>query len=106
MAETPAAFIAPFRNTDTAPFVYFDSAPAYGVMAGAIEVELIARALIPNLTGGPVSSEVVPTARLRCSPTAAANLMESLRLALEMLKGMQEQTGGAEQAAATGGRLN
>lgn len=104
MAETGSAPIPPFKATD-APFIYFDSAPAYGVMGGAIEVELLARTLIPNLSGGPTTAEIVPVARLRCSPSAAVNLMESLRLALEMFNNMQQQpSGGGQAAAAT--RLN
>ena len=97
--------IPPFVNATTAPFIYFDSAPAYGVLGGAIEVELSARTLIPDFTGGPVSTEVIPTARLRCSPVAAAMLVDSLGKALEMLKQLQEQSGPAA-AAAAGSKLN
>ena len=94
----------PFRNSDRAPFVYFDNAPAYGVMGGAIEIELTARTLVPT-SFGPTTVEIFPIARLRCSPIAAAALMEALRGALEMLKNLQEQTGGATEAAAAG-KLN
>jgi hypothetical protein len=90
----------PFRNTDVAPFIYFDAAASYGILAGAVEVELTARALIPNFSGGPTTAEIVPVARLRCSPFAATALMESLRLALEMAKTLQEQADSANQTAA------
>lgn len=52
-------------------------------MAGAIQVELAARTLIPSDTGG-ASAEIVCTAHLRCGPIAARNLLEALTKALEM----------------------
>ena len=42
-----------FKDSHSAPFVYFDIAPSYGVMAGAIEVELAARILIPSMDPTP-----------------------------------------------------
>lgn len=33
----------PYRNADTAPFIYFDFAPTFGIIAGAIGIELAAR---------------------------------------------------------------
>jgi hypothetical protein len=71
---------------------YFDSAPAYGVLGGVIEIELTARTLVPNFSGGPASTEIIPAARLRCSPGSAAQLAEAINKALEMLKQLQ-QTG-------------
>ena len=97
--------IPPFVNVATAPFVYFDSAPAFGVLGGAIEIELTARVLIPDFTGAPVKAEIVPTARLRCSPMAAMALAEAVNKSLEMLKQMQEQAG-APASAAGSGKLN
>lgn len=94
MTDAPAAPIPPFRNSYTAPFIYFDYAPAHGVMGGAIEVELTARTLVPDFTGGPATAEIVPTARLRCSPFAASALMEALRQALEMFNQLQQQATG------------
>jgi len=32
-----------YENVDTAPFVYFDIAPAHGIMGGAIQIELASR---------------------------------------------------------------
>jgi hypothetical protein len=46
-------------------------------MVGAIEIELVARSLIPSLDHA-VNSELVTTARLRCSPRAAASLREAI----------------------------
>jgi hypothetical protein len=100
-ATVPAAVA--FRSDASAPVVYFDSAPAFGVMGGVIEIELTARTLVPNFSGGPVSIEILPAARLRCSPGSAEQLVEALNKALELLKQLQS-TGTA--AAAVGDKLN
>jgi len=100
--ETVATAVV-FRNDASAPLIYFDTAPAFGVMGGVIEIELTARTLLPNFSGGPLSTEIIPTARLRCSPGSAAQLVEALSKALELLKQLQS-TGTA--AAAVGDKLN
>lgn len=68
-----------------APVVYFDIIGAYGTMNGSIEIELATRILIPKQDG---STEVrfLSSGRLRCSPTAAANLRNGLDSALKMLE--------------------
>jgi hypothetical protein len=107
MSDATRPATVPMRSGEAAPFVYFDSAPAFGVMSGMIEVELTARALVPDFSGGPVSAEIVPTARLRCSPVAAAQLIDALNKALELSKRLQESgTTPAAAAAAAGDRLN
>lgn len=68
-----------------APFVYFDFVPTYGVLEGAIQIELAARTLVPGV-GSNVPIEVVCTAHLRCSPMAAAVLRDTLTKALEMFE--------------------
>jgi hypothetical protein len=92
------------KDAHSAPFIYFDLAPSFGVMAGAIEIELVARILIPGLDPQP-TAEVVATAHLRCSPTAAASLRDALDKALELFKQLQEQAGAAAATAAAG-KLN
>lgn len=81
MADAPKP--PPYRNAEAAPFIYFDFAPTFGVMGGAIQVELAARTLIPTETGGALA-EIISTAHLRCSPVAARGLLEALTKALEM----------------------
>ncbi len=68
-----------------APLVYFDIVGAYGTMHGTIEVELATRILVPKPDG---STEVrfLSSARLRCSPNAAANLRAGLEAALKLLE--------------------
>jgi hypothetical protein len=83
----------------SAPFIYFDLAPTYGVMAGAIEIELVARILIPSAESQP-KAEIVTTAHLRCSPVAAAGLRDAVDKALEMFKQLQEQAGTPAASAA------
>ena len=68
-----------------APLVYFDIVAAYGVMHGAVEVELATRALVPKADGA-TEVKFLSSGRLRCSPTAAANLRNALDAALKMLE--------------------
>lgn len=72
-----------------APIVYFDIIGAYGTMQGSIEMELATRILVPRPDG---STEVkfLSSGRLRCSPTAAANLRNGLDAALRMLEQSQQ----------------
>lgn len=87
------------KGTHSAPFIYFDAAPSYGVMAGTIEIELVARILIPSLDPHP-KSEVVATAHLRCSPAAAESLRDAVDKVLGLYKQLQEQAGAATATAA------
>lgn len=66
-----------------APIVYFDEAPAFGALHGAIQVELAANLLHTDGTGS-VSVSRSCTGRLRCSPNAAALLIHALTQALEL----------------------
>ena len=105
MSDATRPATVPMRSGEAAPFVYFDNAPAYGIKGGMIEVELTARALVPNFSGGPVTAEVVPTARLRCSPVAAARLIDALNRALDLPKRLKPTEAPAAVAAA-GDKLN
>ena len=68
-----------------APLIYFDIVGAYGTMHGAVEIELATRILVPRADG---STEVkfISCGRLRCTPSAAANLRSGLDAALKMLE--------------------
>lgn len=74
-----------FRDSTSAPFVYFDTAPVFGIVAGTVQVELVSRTLVPTVDGG-AKSEFQVTGRLRCSPQAARNLRDALSRALTMLE--------------------
>jgi hypothetical protein len=76
------------------PFIYFDGASCHGTVAGSIQIEVIARILIPN-ADGPVGFKAVPTARLRCSPAAAQSLRFSIDEALKMVEQPQQQPSAA-----------
>ena len=89
MANPPDVGVPLFRNPDTVPFIYFDLAPAYGFMAGIVEVELAARSLIP--APDVTTAEIVTTARLRCSPAAAITLRDALNKTLEIATQFREQ---------------
>lgn len=80
---------ASYRNSDDAAFVYFDNAPAYGVLMGAIQVELSANVLLPVAKDGGIAVQEVVTAHLRCSPAAALALRTALGKALEMIQNSQ-----------------
>ena len=86
-----------YRDSDAAPFVYFDLAPTFGTMGGAIQIELAGRTLTPDEQT--VTAAFVTTARLRCSPAAARDLVQALSKALEMIEQPQ-------QGAAAGTTLN
>lgn len=90
--------IPPYIDAGTAEFVYFDVAPTFGVMNGAIQIELASRILIP----GPEAPEsrFLMTGRLRCSPAAAGNLRDAINSALEQLEQLQQGQ------VATGSKLN
>ncbi len=74
-----------FRDSTSAPFVYFDTAPTFGIMAGTIQIELVSRTLVPTADGG-AKPEFQVTGRLRCSPQAARNLRDVLNKALTLLE--------------------
>ena len=54
-------------------------------MSGAIEIELATRILIPR-TDGSTEVKFISSGRLRCTPTAATNLRNSLDSALRLLE--------------------
>ncbi len=74
----------PFRNSDAAPFIYFDGVATYGVVNGVIHIELVSRVLSPSV-GTPFTTEFVSTGRLRCGPAALAHLRDSINKVCEML---------------------
>jgi len=92
--------LPPYRNVDSAPVIYFDVVGGFGVMAGAVHIEIAGRTLTPNAHTNEVAVEFATTGRLRCSPAAAANLIEALNGALNMLQV------GQQQPAVSIGRLN
>jgi hypothetical protein len=87
-----------YVDNNLAPVISFDIAPAHGVLAGAVQVELAARTLNP-LADGSVEIKFVTSGRLRCSPAAAMHLRNSLDAALRMLEQPQP-------SPAAAGKLN
>ena len=75
-----------YRHSDSAPFIYFDVVPAYGIMEGAIQIELGARLIIPHPSGTGTIIEFVGSGHIRCSPTAAVSLRDAINKALNMLQ--------------------
>jgi hypothetical protein len=90
-----------FRDSTSAPFVYFDTAPVFGLVAGTIQIELVSRTLVPTTDGG-AKPEFQVTGRLRCNPQAARNLRDALNRALTMLEAAQSDNA----HAAHGEKLN
>jgi hypothetical protein len=70
-------------GTETADFIYFDGISAVGSSNGIIQIELGAHVLVGKV-GGEVQYEIMTTAHLRCTPTAAVNLRNAIDKALEM----------------------
>jgi hypothetical protein len=86
MADPTDPPIAPnYEDPRNATIVYFDLAPTFGVLAGAIQIELATRILIPTADGG-AHAKIIATARLRCSPTAARSLRAAIDRSLEMIE--------------------
>ena len=85
-----------FDNRNDIPTVYFDIAPAYGVMSGIVQVELGARILIPHQDDS-LDVRFVSCARLRCSATAAIHLRNALDASLKMLEQPQPNPVGASR---------
>lgn len=79
--STPAPLL---KNAAAAPFIMFDGVPVYGAFSGNIEIELASRVLMPKADGQSVGADMVCTAHLRCSPQAAAALIDALTKALAM----------------------
>jgi len=77
----PSGYVA----VPSAPIIYFDFAPAYGVMAGVVQIELASRAWVP-FQDGSVGMPTIETCRLRCNPVAARNLKHALEGALKLLE--------------------
>lgn len=86
----PASSPPLMKNAATAPLVYFDNVPVFGVFAGNLEVDLATRLLMPKPNGG-VFADMGCTANLRCSPGAAIALIDALTKALDMQKQQFEQ---------------
>jgi len=80
--------IPAYENVNAAPVVYFDIAPAHGVMGGIVEIELASR-ILNAMSDGSVDIKFITTGRLRCSPTAALNLRNALDASLKMLEQQQ-----------------
>ena len=85
-SEPPEKGAVPsFDNRNDVPTIYFDIAPAYGVMSGTVQIELGQRILIPQ-TDDSVDVRFVTSGRLRCSATAAMHLRNALDASLKMLE--------------------
>ena len=77
MANEIVPSTSEFKSPDAIPFIYFDHVPSFGVANGSIQLELAARAL--NATGdGKTRSDLIGTARLRCTPMAARILRDAI----------------------------
>jgi hypothetical protein len=85
-----------FENSNDVPTVYFDIAPAYGVMSGIVQVELGARILVPH-QDDTVDVRFVSCGRLRCSAAAAVHLRNALDASLKMLEQPQPNPVGASK---------
>lgn len=96
----PKSTVPPYEDLATAPVVYFDVVGANGIMNGAVQIELAQRILVPVAGSNDVTIKFATSGRLRCSPTAAKLLIDSLGAALEMLDKAQQQP------TAAGSKLN
>jgi hypothetical protein len=89
-------------GNERAPFIYLDGVATFGTQAGAIQIELAARTILPTPDGA-TKNEFVVTAHLRCSPAAAMQLRDAIDKSLAMVQQALEQ---GSPEAPTGARLN
>lgn len=78
------------KNTASAPMIYFDNAPALGVLNGVVEIELVARTMMQN-TDGVIAQEIICVGHLRCSLQAASNLRTAIDKAMAIAQGQAPQ---------------
>jgi hypothetical protein len=84
LGSDPESSVLEYQDIPTAPMIYFDAPVAQGVTNGAIHIELAGRIMVPIPNSRGIMFKVVTTARLRCSPTAAAMLRKSIDEALKL----------------------
>jgi hypothetical protein len=95
--------ITTYKNTETAPVIFFDGPVAWAIHDGVVAIELGIRAMVPVGEGeGEVAADTANhvCGRLRCSPGAARLLGSAITKMLEMLERPQDA------AAAVLGKLN
>jgi hypothetical protein len=80
-------------NTHSAPCIYFDNAATFGALNGVIEVELTARAIVPN--GNKTNVVQFFVAHLRCNPAAADALRTGITQALHLHESQVKQQSSA-----------
>ncbi|MBB5047632.1 hypothetical protein HNR60_002389 [Rhodopseudomonas rhenobacensis] len=90
-----------YVDISTAPIISFDIAPAHGIMANTVQIELASRTLNP-LPDGSVEVKFVTTGRLRCSQAAAMHLRNALDASLKMFEAPPQTPG----PAAASSKLN
>jgi hypothetical protein len=78
------------KNAAAAPFVYFDSVSAFGVVSGIVQLELAANVVVPK-SDGDVQLEMVCTNHLRGSLAAMELLANAIDKALDMVRQAQPQ---------------
>lgn len=83
--STEKSTVPSYDNRNDVPTIYFDIAPAYGVMSGIVQIELGTRILVPHQDDS-VDVRFVSCGRLRCSATAAMHLRNALDASLKMLE--------------------
>jgi hypothetical protein len=79
-----------YAEIGSAPIVYFDGTACHGVLNGTLQLELVARILVPTADGG-VDLKLIPAVRLRCCPAAAKALLYSIESALQMAERPEPQ---------------
>lgn len=102
-AHSRVSQIATYKNTETAPVIFFDGPVAWAIHDGVVAIELGIRAMVPVGDGEgevPAGTEGHIAGRLRCSPAAARKLHEAIDKILTMLERSQSAD------AAVVGKLN
>lgn len=90
LSDTPS-----YEDNGTAPVMYFDVVAAHGVMNGTVQIELGTRVLVPKNGTNEVQVKFTACGRLRCNPTAALALRNSIDAALKMLEQPEQKPAAA-----------
>lgn len=77
----PGLKVAP-GSSELAPFIYCDGVALFGVSGGVVQLELATNTIMPEGTG--TRTDILITAHLRCSPSAAIGIRDAINRALEM----------------------
>ena len=98
---TDKSEIPAYENVNAAPVVYFDIAPAHGIMGGIIQIELASRILNAMSDGG-VDIKFITTGRLPLQPDRSVEPTKRSRCLAQDVGATAARAGGNGKAELKG----